>query len=150
MTLIYEPDLLFLDEPTNHLDLEMIEWLEKELKKSGLTFVLISHDRYIIERTCTHIYELEQGKIITYTGGYDAYLDQKATRLEAATKQSHVLKQTVKRELARVRKAPRARGTKSVKRIADFATLEQTHENVKQIVATATKKLDLSSTTRKL
>lgn len=67
MTLIYEPDLLLLDEPTNHLDLEMIEWLEKELKKSSLTFVLISHDRYIIERTCTHIYEIEQGKIITYT-----------------------------------------------------------------------------------
>lgn len=150
MALIYEPDLLLLDEPTNHLDLEMIERLEKELKKSWLTFVLISHDRYIIERTCTHIYELEQGKIIAYTGGYDAYLDQKAARLDAMTKQAHVLKQEVKRELARVRKAPRARGTKSVKRIAAFDTLEKTHENVKQIVATATKKLDLSSTTRKL
>jgi ABC transport system ATP-binding/permease protein len=67
MTLIYEPDLLFLDEPTNHLDLEMIEWLEKELKKTALTLVIISHDRYVIERVCTHIYELEQGKIITYT-----------------------------------------------------------------------------------
>ncbi len=150
MTLIYEPDLLLLDEPTNHLDLEMIEWLEKELKKSSLTFVLISHDRYIIERTCTHIYEIEQGKIITYTGWYDAYLDQKAARLEAATKQSHVLKQAVKRELARVRKAPRARGSKSVKRIADYETLEQSHEQLKQVVATATKKIDLHSTTRKL
>lgn len=150
MTLIYEPDLLLLDEPTNHLDLEMIEWLEKELKKSSLTFVLISHDRYIIERTCTHIYEIEQGKIITYTGWYDAYLDQKAARLEAATKQSHVLKQAVKRELARVRKAPRARGSKSVKRIADYETLEQSHEQLKQVVATATKKLDLHSSTRKL
>jgi hypothetical protein len=70
--------------------------------------------------------------------------------LEAATKQSHVLKQAVKRELARVRKAPRARGSKSVKRIADYATLEQSHEQLKQVVATATKKLDLHSTTRKL
>lgn len=150
MALIYEPDLLLLDEPTNHLDLEMIEWLEKELKKSSLTFVLISHDRYIIERTCTHIYELELGKIITYTGWYDAYLDQKAARLDILTKQAHVLKQDVKRELARVRKAPRARGSKSVKRVADFSTLEQTHEHTKKIVATVNKKLELHAATRKL
>lgn len=67
MTLLSEPDFLILDEPTNHLDLEMIEWLEKELKSSAMTLLLVSHDRYFIERVCTHILELENGQMYTYT-----------------------------------------------------------------------------------
>ena len=67
MTLLSEPDFCILDEPTNHLDLEMIEWLEKEIKSSSMTLLLVSHDRYFIERLCTHILELELGKLYTYT-----------------------------------------------------------------------------------
>lgn len=67
MTLLSEPDFLILDEPTNHLDLDMIEWLEKELKSSSVTLLLVSHDRYFIERLCTHILELENGQIYSYT-----------------------------------------------------------------------------------
>ncbi len=150
MALLSEPDFLILDEPTNHIDLEMIEWLEKELKSSAITLLMVSHDRYFIERICTHIYELEQGKLFIYTGGYDAYLDQKAIRLELATKQEHIMKQTVKRELERVRKAPRARGTKSVERTARYYTLAQQHQTTKQFIANATKKLDLQASTTKL
>jgi len=109
MTLLSEPDFLILDEPTNHLDLEMIEWLDKELKSSAMTLLLVSHDRYFIERVCTHILELENGQIYTYTGGYDSYLEQKEARLEQLTKHTHMMKQQLRLELDRVRKAPRAR-----------------------------------------
>jgi ATP-binding cassette subfamily F protein uup len=150
MALLSEPDFLLLDEPTNHLDLEMIERLEKELKSSAVTLLMVSHDRYFIESVCTHIFELEQGKLFMYTGGYDAYLDQKAARLEQATKQEHIMKQSVKRELERVRKAPRARGTKSVERTARYYALAQAHHTTKQLLANATQKLDLQATSRKL
>lgn len=150
MALLSEPDFLLLDEPTNHLDLEMIERLEKELKSSAVTLLMVSHDRYFIESVCTHIFELEQGKLFTYSGGYDAYLDQKAARLEQATRQEHIMKQSVKRELERVRKAPRARGTKSVERTARYYTLAQEHQTTKQFIAQATQKLDLQASSSKL
>lgn len=149
-TLLSEPDFLILDEPTNHLDLEMIEWLEKELKSSSLTLLMVSHDRYFVERVCTHIFELEEGKLYTYTGWYDAYLDQKATRLEQAIKQAHIMKQTVRRELERVRKAPRARGTKSVKRVADFQGLTEKAQSLQNTVTQSKNKLELHVAQRRL
>lgn len=150
MALLSMPDFLILDEPTNHLDLEMIEWLEKELKSSSMTLLMVSHDRYFIERICTHIYELEGGKLYTYTGWYDAYLEQKALRLEQVIKHSHILKQTVKKELEWVRKAPRARGTKSVERIDRYYSLQEQHQQLKQTVSHASKKLHLQIEERKL
>jgi ATP-binding cassette subfamily F protein uup len=150
MTLLSEPDFLILDEPTNHLDLEMIEWLEKELKSSSMTLLLVSHDRYFIERVCTHILELEHGQIYTYTWGYDSYLEQKEARLEQLTKQTHIMKQKLRNELERVRKAPRARGSKSVDRTARYYTLEGEYQKNKSITADAEKKLTLDVETRRL
>lgn len=150
MALLSEPDFCILDEPTNHLDLEMIEWLEKELKSSSMTLLLVSHDRYFIERLCTHILELEDGQLYTYTGWYDSYLTQKEVRLEQLEKQTHVLKQQLRRELERVRKAPRARGSKSVKRTAEYSTLEKEYAGKKTLVAWAKKKLILDIKTRRL
>lgn len=150
MTLLSEPDFCILDEPTNHLDLEMIEWLEKELKSSSMTLLLVSHDRYFIERLCTHILELENGQLYTYTWWYDCYLEQKEIRLEQLTKQTHIMKQQVRRELDRVRKAPRARGSKSVKRTAEYYMLEKDYTTNKAIAEWAQKKLTLEVRTRRL
>lgn len=150
MTLLSEPDFLILDEPTNHLDLDMIEWLEKELKSSSMTLLLVSHDRYFIERLCTHILELENGQIYSYTWWYDSYLEQKELRLEQLTKQTHMLKQQLRQELERVRKAPRARGSKSVERTARYYALHETYHQQKSVVDAAQLKLTLEVQMRKL
>jgi len=150
MTLLSEPDFLILDEPTNHLDLEMIEWLEKELKSSAMTLLLVSHDRYFIERVCTHILELENGQMYTYTWAYDSYLEQKEARLEQLTKQTHMMKQQLRQELDRVRKAPRARGSKSVERTARYYTSHNDYQQKKTLVDAAQQKLTLEIQTRKL
>jgi len=141
--LLDEPDFLLLDEPTNHLDIEMIEWLERFLKDSALTLLMVTHDRYFLERVCTHILELDRGKIYSYTGGYDAFLEQKALRLEQEERTMHNLKQYLKHELERVRKAPRARGTKSVERVARFHDLQGAYTKTKTIRADESMTLDL-------
>ena len=104
-----EPDMLILDEPTNHLDLEMIEWLEQFLSKSSMTLLMVTHDRYFLERVCSDIIELERGQLYHYTGNYSAFLLKKAERVEKEIKDTHIMKQLYRRELERVRKAPRGR-----------------------------------------
>lgn len=141
--LLDEPDFLILDEPTNHLDIEMIEWLERFLKDSTLTLLMVTHDRYFLERICTHILELDRGKIYSYTGGYDAFLEQKALRLEQEERTMHNLKQYLKHELERVRKAPRARGTKSVERTQRFHDLQSSYTKTKTTRAEEAMSLDL-------
>ncbi len=141
--LLDEPDFLLLDEPTNHLDIEMIEWLERFLKDSALTLLMVTHDRYFLERVCTHILELDRGKVYSYTGGYDAFLEQKALRLEQEQRTMHNLKQYLKHELERVRKAPRARGTKSVERTQRFHDLHDAYSKTKTIRQQEAMTLDL-------
>lgn len=119
-TLLDEPDFLILDEPTNHLDLDMIEWLENYLTQSHLTLLLVTHDRYFLERICTHIVELDRGRLHVYTGNYQAFLTKKAEREELDQKIAHNLKQVRKHELEWMRKAPQGRRTKSVERIQKF------------------------------
>ena len=80
--LIHKPDVLILDEPTNHLDLEMIEWLESYFIKEHMTLFMVTHDRYFLERVCTEIVELDQGKLYSYKGNYSYYLDKKEARME--------------------------------------------------------------------
>lgn len=122
--LIDEPDFLVLDEPTNHLDLEHIEWLEKYLTKSTMTLLMVTHDRYFLERVCSDIYELDRGVIHSYKGNYANFLTKKSEREEQERSNMHKLKQLYKQELAWIRKAPRARESKAVDREKNFYDLE--------------------------
>ena len=133
-TLMEDPDFLILDEPTNHLDLKMIEWLENYLNKANMTILMVTHDRYFLERVCNWIFELEWWVIYKYDGNYDYYLEKKAQREELDKIYAHKLKRLLHNELQRIRKMPRARETKSVDRENRFAILKQEYENRKQII----------------
>ncbi len=118
--LIQKPDLLILDEPTNHLDLEMIEWLESYFKKEKITLLMVTHDRYFLERVCNEIIELDEGKIYKYKGNYSYYLQKKEERLLQEQTELHKAKNLFKKELDWMRRQPKARTTKSKSRIDDF------------------------------
>lgn len=105
--MIDEPDVLILDEPTNHLDVDMIEWLEKFLTQSHLTLLMVTHDRYFLDSVCTDIIELHRGKIYTYHGNYENYLEKKSERELLEQREAHHMKQLWKAELAWMRKSPR-------------------------------------------
>ena len=120
ISLINKPDLLILDEPTNHLDLEMIEWLESYFKKENITLLMVTHDRYFLERVCNEIIELDQGQIYKYKGNYSYYLEKRDERLEIEKVTLGKTKQLFKKELDWMRKQPKARTTKSKSRIDDF------------------------------
>lgn len=148
--LLDEPHFLILDEPTNHLDLDMIEWLEKYLSKSDMTLLLVTHDRYFLERVCTDIYELDRGKMYMYSGNYEKYLIKKAEREEKDAKQVHHLKQLYNEELYRIRKAPRARGKKSLGRTKQFYALEADYKSKKSELVKQSAKLTLEMEERRL
>jgi ATP-binding cassette subfamily F protein uup len=118
--LINKPDLLILDEPTNHLDLEMIEWLEAYFAKEKLSLLMVTHDRYFLERVCNEIIELDQGTLSTFKGNYSYYLEKKDAMLEQAAVEQHKAKILYKKELEWMRRQPKARTTKSKSRIGDF------------------------------
>ena len=80
LLLINEPDLLLLDEPTNHLDVEMIEWLEKYLQQQKITLLMVTHDRYFLDRVCNHILELEDGKLYHHCNYYAYFIEKRAER----------------------------------------------------------------------
>lgn len=84
-TLITEPDLLILDEPTNHLDLDMTEWLEDYLRRTNLTLLMVTHDRYFLDRVCSEIIEIDNRRIYQYKGNYSYYLEKREERIEAKT-----------------------------------------------------------------
>lgn len=148
--LIHTPDFLILDEPTNHLDMDMIEWLEKYLRDSSLTLLMVTHDRYFLEGVCTHIFELDRWKLYMYTGGYDAFLTQKAVRLENEQRTMHNLKQFLRHELERVRKAPRARWTKSVERVQKYYETEQGYKANKQLHDDESWRLEIQTGERRM
>jgi ABC transport system ATP-binding/permease protein len=118
--LIDNPDLLILDEPTNHLDVEMIEWLEATLAKSNTTLLMVTHDRYFLDRVCTHILELDEGILYHHKGNYQYYLEKKAERQEVEKTQAAKASQLMKKELEWMRRGPKARTTKSKSRIQAF------------------------------
>ena len=120
IALLEKPDLLILDEPTNHLDLEMIEWLEDYFAKEKFTLLMVTHDRYFLERVCNEIIELDQGQLYTYKGNYSYYLEKREARMEREDVEAHKTKQTFKKELEWMRRQPKARTTKSKSRIEDF------------------------------
>lgn len=122
--LLDDPDMLILDEPTNHLDVEMIEWLEEYLKKSNMTLLMVTHDRYFLDRVCDHIIELEGGKLYHHEGNYQYFLEKRAERREIERKSAHKANQLYKKELEWMRRSPKARTTKSKSRIDDFKDLQ--------------------------
>jgi len=122
--IIDEPELLILDEPTNHLDLDMIEWLEEYLSQPNLTLLMVTHDRYFLERVCDHIIELEGGRIYSYSGNYSDFLEKKATRKEIESTEFDKAKKLLKKELEWVNRMPKARGTKAKSRVDSFHDLK--------------------------
>ncbi len=117
--------LLILDEPTNHLDIEMIEWLEDTLSAQKTTLLLVTHDRYFLERVCNEIIEIDDGKVYEYKGNYDYFLEQKSLRQEVQLSELQKDKNIFRKELEWMRKQPKARTTKSKSRQDAFVQLEE-------------------------
>ncbi len=124
IALLEKPDLLILDEPTNHLDLEMIEWLEAYFIKEKLTLLMVTHDRYFLERVCNEIIELDNGKLFSYKGSYSYFLEKRAARIEQLETEAHKAKRHFTKELEWMRRQPKARTTKSKSRIEDFKKIK--------------------------
>ena len=125
LVLLDSPDVLLLDEPTNHLDVEMVEWLEKHLSQSSITFFMVTHDRYFLDNVCTHIIEMEDEKIYHHKGNYSFYLKKKEEReIQIVTEIAKAGKQA-KKELEWMRTMPKARTTKSKSRIDAFYEIEK-------------------------
>lgn len=118
--LVVKPDILILDEPTNHLDLALIEWLEDHLSSQNLTLLMVTHDRYFLDRVTTEIFEIENGDLFRYKGNYSQFLEKKAEREEIEAVTIGKAKNLFKSELEWMRRQPKARGTKSKSRIEAF------------------------------
>ena len=123
--LIDDTDLLILDEPTNHLDINMIEWLEEFLSKQSLSILMVTHDRYFLDKVCGDILELENGAMYHYRGTYDYYLEKRAERIATEKAEVEKAKNLYRTELDWMRRMPQARGTKSRARIDAFYELEE-------------------------
>lgn len=122
--LITEPDLLILDEPTNHLDLEMIVWLEGYLSRGNKTLLMVTHDRYFLDRVCNIILELDNKTIYTYRGNYEYYIEKRQERVNATMAEIARANNLYRRELEWMRRMPQARGHKARYREDAFYELE--------------------------
>jgi ATP-binding cassette subfamily F protein uup len=123
--LIESPDIMILDEPTNHLDIETIEWLEGILSGPNVTVLVVSHDRYFLDKICNKMFELSQGSLYTYEGNYAYFLEKKAEREASEASSISKAKNLYRKELEWMRKQPKARGTKAQYRIDAFAETEE-------------------------
>lgn len=136
VSLINEPDFLILDEPTNHLDLDMIEWLEEYLNKTQSTLLMVTHDRYFLDRVCTEILELDELSVYSYKGNYSYFLEKRNERLTSKSQMAEKAKNLLRTELEWMRRMPQARGTKAKYRIDAFYELKDKagyNRNDKQI-----------------
>ena len=124
--LIEEPDFLMLDEPTNHLDLDMIEWLEDYLSRSRTTLLMVTHDRYFLDRVCSEIIEIDNRQIYQYKGNYSYYLEKRQERLDTQNSELERANNLFRKELDWMRRQPQARATKAKARIDAFYDLEKT------------------------
>ena len=125
LVLLHEPDFLILDEPTNHLDVEMVEWLEKFLTQSSMTLLMVTHDRYFLDRVCNKIFELYQGVMYTHNGNFDYYVEKSREREEVKRATAERNSQLLKYELEWMRRMPQARTSKSKSRIDAFYDLKE-------------------------
>lgn len=123
--LITEPDMLILDEPTNHLDLEMIEWLESYLGRGNKTLLMVTHDRFFLDRVCSVILELDNKSIYTYRGNYSYYLEKRQERIDNTRAEIARANNLYRKELDWMRRMPQARGHKARYREDAFYELEK-------------------------
>lgn len=118
------PDVIILDEPTNHLDVEIIEWIENYLRRSRATLLMVTHDRYFLDRVCNRIIEMADRTVYTYDGNYDYYLRRRAERIEAMTAELAKVRNTLRREQEWMSRQPQARAGKARYRIDSFYELK--------------------------
>ena len=138
--LLSEPDLLILDEPTNHLDIEMVEWLENYLSRQRVTLLMVTHDRYFLDKVCNKIIEIDREAVYSYDGNYDYYLEKREERYDAMNAELAKVKNLLRTELDWMRRQPQARGSKAKYRIDNFHQLE-----AKSKVNLSTRDLNLGS-----
>lgn len=123
--LLSSPDMLILDEPTNHLDIDMIEWLEGYLAKQKVTLLMVTHDRYFLDKVCNKIIEIDRRQVYAYDGNYDYYLRKRDERHENLSAELAKVKNLLRTELEWMRRQPQARGSKAKYRIDNFHELEK-------------------------
>lgn len=123
--LLENPDLIILDEPTNHLDIDIIEWLENYLTRSRTTLLMVTHDRYFLDRVCNKIIEIDNKQIYTYEGNYDYYLRRRRERIEAMSAELAKIKNTLRKEQEWMSRQPQARAGKAKFRIDSFHELKK-------------------------
>lgn len=140
--LITEPDLLILDEPTNHLDLEMTEWLEEYLNRGNLSLLMVTHDRYFLDRVCSEIIEIDNRQAYSYKGNYSYYLEKRQERMDATNAEIARANNLYRTELEWMRRMPQARGHKARYREEAFYELEKV---AKQRTYEANVKLDVKA-----
>lgn len=131
--LLSKPEMLILDEPTNHLDIDMIEWLEAYLAKQKVTLLMVTHDRYFLDKVCNKIIEIDRGKLYAYDGNYDYFLRKRDERHENLSAELAKVKNLLRTELEWMRRQPQARGSKAKYRIDNFHDLEKrSHLNLQE------------------
>ncbi len=140
--LITEPDLLILDEPTNHLDLDMTEWLEEYLQRTNLSLLMVTHDRYFLDRVCSEIIEIDNRTIYSYKGNYSYYLEKREERMLAKSAEIERANNLYRTELEWMRRMPQARGHKARYREEAFYDLEKV---AKQRMNTSNVKLEVKA-----
>ena len=140
--LITEPDLLILDEPTNHLDLDMTEWLEEYLNRGSLSLLMVTHDRYFLDRVCSEIIEIDNRQLYSYKGNYSYYLEKRQERIEATNAEIARANNLYRKDLEWMRRMPQARGHKARYREEAFYELEKV---AKQRTYDANVKLDVKA-----
>ena len=123
--LISNPQFLILDEPTNHLDIDMIEWLEAYLTRSRMTILMVTHDRYFLDKICSKILELDQKSIFGYDGNYNYYLEKRAERIDAQNAAVEKARNLLRTEIEWMRRQPQARAHKAQYRIDAFYDLKE-------------------------
>ena len=126
--LMNHPDLLILDEPTNHLDADTIMWLENFLASYSGSYVLVTHDRYFLDRVANRMLEIDRGQVFSYKGNYSQYLEQKQKQAEVEKRTNDNRENHLKRELEWIRQTPAARRSKSKARIKDYERLLEEHD----------------------
>lgn len=131
--LLSNPDMLILDEPTNHLDIDMIEWLENYLARQKVTLLMVTHDRYFLDKVCNKIIEIDRQQVYTYDGNFDYYLQKRDERMANLSAELAKVKNLLRTELEWMRRQPQARGSKAKYRIDNFHQLEQkSHLNLSE------------------
>lgn len=131
--LITDPELIILDEPTNHLDLEMTEWLEDYLSRSTISILMVTHDRYFLDRVCSEILEIDRQQIYSYKGNYSYYLEKRQERIEAINADVERANNLLRKELDWMRRQPQARGTKAKYRIDAYYELEKRAKQQREV-----------------